>query len=70
VDRDQELGLQIVCEDQGPGIVDLDGILNPDQSLDWGVGMGLPAAKRLMDRFEVESRAGQGTTVRVCKWLR
>lgn len=70
VNRDQEMGLQIVCEDQGPGIADLDVILNHSQPVDWGLGMGLPAAKRLMDRFEIDSTAGRGTTVKVCKWLR
>jgi len=30
--------------------------------------MGLRAMKRLVDEFEIESRAGQGTRVAVKKW--
>lgn len=70
VARQDEVGLQIVCEDQGPGIEDLDGVLNDGQALEWGNGLGLHAAKRLMDQFEIRSKAGRGTTVVVCKWLR
>jgi serine/threonine-protein kinase RsbT len=70
VDRDQVLGLQIVCEDQGPGMEDVEVVLNHEQLADWGPGMGLPAAKRLMDHFEIESTVGRGTTVIVSKWLR
>lgn len=68
--REQAVGLQIVCDDQGPGIEDLDRVLNDAQAVEWGHGLGLHAAKRLMDQFEIQSEAGRGTTVIVRKWLR
>lgn len=68
--RDHEVGLQIVCEDQGPGIADLDLVFKNGQTVDRGLGLGLHAARRLMDQFEIQSKVGRGTTVVVCKWLR
>jgi len=68
--RDHEVGLQIICEDQGPGIADLDLVLRYRQTVDLGLGLGLHAARRLMDHFEIESKIGRGTTVIVWKWLR
>jgi serine/threonine-protein kinase RsbT len=35
-----------------------------------GMGLGLPGAKRLMDEMTIESKLGQGTAVRVRKWLK
>ncbi|TLY70851.1 MAG: anti-sigma regulatory factor, partial [Gammaproteobacteria bacterium] len=34
-----------------------------------GLGLGLPGVRRLMDEFDINSRAGGGTTVTVTKWL-
>jgi serine/threonine-protein kinase RsbT len=70
LDLDGRLGLQIVCEDEGPGIDDLDLVMRDGYSTMQGLGMGLPGTKRLMDDFEIRSEVGVGTTVRVCKWLR
>jgi len=33
-----------------------------------GMGYGLPGAKRLVDRFEIQSKVNEGTVVRVIKW--
>ncbi len=35
-----------------------------------GLGVGLPGAKWLMDEFDIETKAGKGTTVTMKKWLR
>jgi serine/threonine-protein kinase RsbT len=70
LDLDGRLGLQIVCQDEGPGIEDLDLVMRNGYSTMQGLGMGLPGTKRLMDDFEIRSEVGVGTTVRVCKWLR
>jgi serine/threonine-protein kinase RsbT len=32
------------------------------------LGMGLPGVRRLMDEFEISSKAGKGTIVTVKKW--
>jgi serine/threonine-protein kinase RsbT len=63
------LGLQIICADHGPGIPDLDRILDPGRAPTPELGMGLPGTRRLMDEFHVDTRLGLGTTVTVCKWL-
>ena len=64
-----KVGIQIVCEDQGPGISDLDQILQVDEANGRLSHMGLAGAKRLMDELEIESQVGLGTTVKVCRWL-
>ena len=62
-------GMQIVCEDQGPGISDLDQILQVDEVNGKLSHMGLAGAKRLMDELEIESQVGLGTTVKMRRWL-
>jgi len=69
VQRDTKIGLEIVCDDQGPGIQDVDLVMRNGYSTTQGLGMGLPGTKRLMDKFEIESRIGIGTKITVRKWL-
>ncbi len=56
----------IRMSDEGPGIVDLTGILNGRYQSPTGLGLGLIGARRLMDQCEIDSKPGQGTTV----WLK
>jgi serine/threonine-protein kinase RsbT len=63
-------GLEVVCEDQGPGIADLELVMQDGYSSQRGLGMGLPGTRRLMDEFDIQSEPGKGTTVIVRKWLR
>ena len=65
----EKVGMQIVCEDQGPGISDLDQILQGGEVQERASHMGLAGAKRLMDELEIESQVGLGTTVKVRRWL-
>ncbi len=69
IEHNEKEGLQIICEDQGPGIKDLELVMQNGYSTTQGLGMGLPGTKRLMDEFEIESEVGSGTTVVACKWL-
>jgi len=62
-------GLQIVARDQGPGIVDLDTAMRDGVSTSKRLGMGLPGGKRLMDQYEISSAIGEGTTVKMTKWI-
>lgn len=62
-------GIQIVFEDQGPGIPDVETYLQEGFSTDKGLGMGLPGARKLMDDMEVDSRVNKGTRITVVKWL-
>jgi serine/threonine-protein kinase RsbT len=69
VQRDAQAGLEIVCEDQGPGIQDVDLVMRNGYSTTQGLGMGLPGTKRLMDEFDIESKVGFGTRITARKWL-
>ena len=62
-------GLQITVVDSGPGIADLKAVLAGGHSTGRGFGCGVPGSKQMMDEFEITSRAGIGTSVRMCKWL-
>lgn len=62
-------GVVIVARDVGPGIPDPQLALRDGYSTYHGLGLGLPGARRLMDRLDVTSVAGEGTTVTMEKWL-
>jgi serine/threonine-protein kinase RsbT len=61
-------GIELIFEDQGPGIPDLEGAMTAGFTTSGGLGLGLPGCKRLMDEMEIESAAGKGTKVTVKKW--
>ncbi len=56
--------LRCVFRDRGPGIDDLDAALTDGYSTSGTLGIGLPGAKRLADKFEIQSDTS-GTTVTV-----
>ena len=75
-------GIQIVSEDRGPGIADVGRALRDGYSGGNTLGIGLGAVKRLMDEFDISSKAkrstaasygndkeGIGTVVAARKWL-
>ena len=62
-------GLIVTARDEGPGIRDVQAVLRDDYYSEFGLGMGLWGAKRLMDEIEVSSEPGKGTTVTMKKWL-
>ncbi len=68
LDRNGRKGIEIVCEDQGPGITDINQVMQDGYSTSRGMGMGLPGAKRLMDEFDIRSIEGVGTTITCRKW--
>ena len=61
--------MSVVARDVGPGIEDPARAMEDGFSTYHGLGLGLPGAKRLMDRLELESVPGEGTTVTMEKWL-
>lgn len=63
-------GIELVFEDEGPGIADIDKAMEPGFSTRGGLGMGLPGTKRLMDEMEIQTEVGKGTRITVRKWLR
>lgn len=61
-------GIEIVARDEGPGIKDVEQVLQVGFSTSSGLGLGLPGVRRLMDEFEIQSKLGAGTTVITKKW--
>jgi serine/threonine-protein kinase RsbT len=59
-------GLRIIVSDKGKGIE------HPERFLEDGkagtLGSGLPGTRRLVDRFQIESAPGMGTTVTMEFW--
>ena len=68
IERHGRKGIEIVCEDQGPGITNVDLVMQDGYSTSRGMGMGLPGAKRLMDVIIIRSQEGVGTVVTCRKW--
>jgi signal transduction histidine kinase len=60
---------QITVSDKGPGIADPQTIFDGTYVSKSGMGLGIVGAKRLMDRFSLESAAGGGTVVRIGQML-
>jgi serine/threonine-protein kinase RsbT len=67
--RDGRQALVVRAEDDGPGIADIERALEDGYSTGRGLGLGLPGARRLMDRLVVESTPGKGTVVEMWKWI-
>jgi serine/threonine-protein kinase RsbT len=63
-------GIEVVAEDEGPGIPDIGLAMRDGYSTAKSLGVGLPGAKRVMDDFELTSEVGKGTTITMRKWLR
>src|SRR6202451_440617 len=63
-------GVRIGFSDDGPGIPDLDLALTDGWTTGGGLGLGLSGARRLVDEFELTTKAGAGTSVVVVKWSR
>ncbi|ULH17500.1 anti-sigma regulatory factor (plasmid) [Deinococcus sp. KNUC1210] len=61
------IGIQLVFEDQGPGIPDLERALQEGFSTGGGLGLGLSGSRRLMNEFRIQSQPGD-TRVTVIKW--
>lgn len=57
-------GIELTFQDSGPGIENAEHLVQDNTSMT----QGLPAARRLMDEFEIDSRVGVGTTIVCRKW--
>ncbi|OGW33988.1 MAG: anti-sigma regulatory factor [Nitrospirae bacterium GWC2_56_14] len=62
-------GISIIFSDNGPGITDVDQALTDGYSSVGSMGLGLKGASRLVDRFDIDSNPGAGTTITITKWL-
>ena len=66
--EDRRHGLRVVARDKGVGIRDIEAALEFGYASRGGLGLGLPAARRLMDEFVIDSVTDRGTTVTMTKW--
>jgi signal transduction histidine kinase/DNA-binding response OmpR family regulator len=67
IDIGFEKMLLITVRDHGKGIPNLDEILGGKYVSKTGMGVGMIGAKRLLDRFEVQTQPGKGTIVTLGK---
>ena len=67
--KDRE-GIELTFIDHGPGIAEIDLVMQEGYSTSNGLGMGLPGTKRLMDELEINSQVDCGATISIRKWLR
>jgi serine/threonine-protein kinase RsbT len=68
-ERDGRKALVVRAEDDGPGIADIERAMEDGYSTGRGLGLGLPGARRLMDRIIVDSALGRGTVIEMWKWV-
>jgi serine/threonine-protein kinase RsbT len=68
-EREGREALVVRAEDDGPGIADVERAMEDGYSTGRGLGLGLPGARRLMDRVIVDSALGRGTVVEMWKWV-
>ncbi|WP_421998035.1 ATP-binding protein [Reyranella sp.] len=67
--RQQRHLLTMTFRDQGPGIGELQNILDGTYVSPTGMGVGMIGTRRLMDTFDVESAPGRGTVLTFGKYL-
>jgi signal transduction histidine kinase/DNA-binding response OmpR family regulator len=58
--------LEVTVTDAGPGITNLEEVLEGRYKSETGLGMGLIGTKRLMDEFDIQTTP-RGTTIRMAK---
>jgi serine/threonine-protein kinase RsbT len=68
VEDGRRRGLQLIFEDQGPGISDIERALRDGYTTGTGLGLGLGGARRLSNEFEIQSSPAEGTRVRIVRW--
>ncbi len=69
ITKESSVGICIIASDSGPGIPNVELVLQEGYSTSQGLGAGLPGVKRLMDEFEIETELKKGTTITIKKWL-
>lgn len=68
IEAGRRTGIELVFDDNGPGIDDVPGVLRAEHSTSDGMGRGIQGTKKLMDAFDLTSTAEDGTTVTIRKW--
>jgi serine/threonine-protein kinase RsbT len=68
VEENGRRGLRLTFEDHGPGIASVEMAMKDGYTTGSGLGLGLGGARRLSNEFEIHSRPGEGTVVRITRW--
>jgi serine/threonine-protein kinase RsbT len=68
--QDGRTGLELLFEDNGPGIADIDQALTDGFSTAKSLGLGLGGSRRLVNEFDIASEPGQGTRITIRQWKR
>jgi serine/threonine-protein kinase RsbT len=68
VEENGRRGLRLTFEDHGPGIASIEMAMKDGYTTGSGLGLGLGGARRLSNEFEIHSRPGEGTVVRITRW--
>jgi len=69
LDRRTKKGIEIIAEDNGPGIENIGKAMEDHFSTSAGLGLGLPGVKRLMDEFIINPERRIGTKITARKWI-
>lgn len=69
IENNNKKGLEIIAEDNGPGIKDIELALKEGYSSNGTLGLGLLAVKRMSDEFKFDNKRNIGTKINVIKWL-
>lgn len=69
IERKNRRGIEVVAEDNGPGIKDIAHAMKDGFSTGGGLGLGLSGVKRLMGEFLIDTKRRIGTKITVKKWV-
>lgn len=69
IEQGNRKGIEVIVEDRGPGITDIETAMKDHVSSSGTLGLGLPGTQRMVDEFEITSLSGQGTKVRIVVWI-
>lgn len=69
LEREGHRGVRMRAVDQGPGIPNLGQAMEPGFSTAGSLGDGLAMLEESMDKLQITTEPGHGTTVEVEKWL-
>ena len=69
VSQSYSTGIEIIAQDEGPGIANPEEAMQDHYSSSGTLGLGLPGVKRLMDEFDLKTEVERGTVITVRKWL-
>ena len=69
VSQSYSTGIEIIAQDEGPGITNPEEAMQDHYSSSGTLGLGLPGVKRLMDEFDLKTEVERGTVITVKKWL-